>query len=39
MIRVITTIRQEMTQNIRHVYRGEVAWSPQYKQARDEKIL
>ena len=39
LIRVVTTIQQEVKQNIHHVYRGEVAWSPQYKQGRDEKRI
>ena len=33
----ITDTRQKVKNNIRYVYRGEIEWSPQYKQSKDVK--
>ena len=35
----ITSIRKHVKSNLRHVFRGEVMWSPRYKQVRSEKRL
>ena len=35
----ITSIRKHVKSNLRHVFRGEVMWSPQYKQVRSEKRI
>ena len=38
-LKQITSIRKQVKSNLRHVFRGEVMWSPQYKQVRSEKRL
>ena len=39
VLRFITDTRQQVKNNLRHVYRGEIEWSPQYKHSKDVKRL
>ena len=39
LLRFITNTRQKVKTNLRHMYRGKIEWSHQYKYSKDVKIL